>query len=154
MPTGPGFDIVLVLHIVVAVIGLGAVVVSGVQAQRLHSAAPGAVAANVTDYFAPGVNWAGRALVAVPIFGFVLLVLSGGVFTLKEAWVQIGLVLWVAATGWAEGVLWPGERRVQALVSTGGQHDVLRANAGALRWHAAGVAAVLVVAFAVMIAQP
>ncbi len=166
-PTGPAFDVVLLCHVASALIGLGAVAVSGVQAHRLATSGPDGVAPSVRSYFAPGVNWAGRALVGVPVFGFALLALSGGAFSLRQTWVLVGLVLWVAATVWAEGALWPAERRIQALLEVAdtaqGGTDApgatdglgsLRQHAVALRLQSVGVVLVLVVGFVVMFVQP
>ena len=127
-PSGPGYDTVLLAHVGCALVGLLAVVASGVQAARLlgparRGHAPGA---GLTRYFAPGVNWAGRALYGVPVFGFGLVALSGGSISAGDAWVVAGLVLWVAATAVAEGLLWPAERRIQSHLAASG-----RAAAGA-----------------------
>jgi hypothetical protein len=129
-PTGPAFDVVLLLHVTAVVVGLGAVVVSGVQAGRLWSfgrssagrAAP--FPQSLREYFAPGVNWVARVLYAVPVFGVVLLALSSGRFGFGDAWVQAGLGLWVIATLVAEWLHWPAERRIQALVATGESGDI------------------------------
>lgn len=161
VPTGPAFDLVLLCHVGSAVVGLAAVVASGVQGGRLLGAADGdRVPASLRAYFAPGVNWAGRVLFLVPVFGFALLGLSGGAFGLSQAWVMAGLALWAAAACWAEGALWPAERRLQGLLAQAGDDGggvdmaALRHGARALRRHAAGVAVLLVVAVVVMFAQP
>ncbi len=118
-PTGAAFDVVLLLHVACAVVGLGTVVASAVQAGRLRSAGSGPVPDGLRAYFIPGVNWAGRALYGVPVFGFVLLGMSGGFFHLGDGWVLWGLTLWVLAIFGAEWALWPAERRIQvALAST------------------------------------
>jgi len=123
-PTGPAFDIVLLLHVAAVVVGLGAVVTSGIQAARLLSvsgdgrrAQAAELPASLREYFAPGVNWVGRTLYAVPVLGFVLLGMSHGAYGVNDAWVQGGLVLWVAATVVAEWLHWPVERRIQSLLA-------------------------------------
>ncbi|HVX21269.1 MAG TPA: hypothetical protein VHB02_07970 [Acidimicrobiales bacterium] len=119
-PTGAAFDAVLLLHVLCAVVGFGTVVASAVQAGRLRSVRSAPVPAGLRSYFAPGVNWAGRTLYGVPVFGFVLLAMSDGFFHLADGWVLWGFVLWVAAIFVAEGVLWPAERRVQSALAGGG----------------------------------
>ncbi|MGH9043678.1 MAG: DUF2269 family protein [Acidimicrobiales bacterium] len=106
-----GFDLLLVAHVLCAVLGFGALVTTAIQAWRL-----GAVPVptdGLRRYFAPGTNWAGRAIYGVPIFGWALLVDSGGSLRLSDAWAAAGLGLWATAALAAELVVWPAERRVQ-----------------------------------------
>ena len=70
-------------------------------------------------YFRPGVNWGGRLLYGIPIFGFALLAMSHGAYALSDGWVASGLAVFVVVVVLAEGVLWPAERRIQASVSSG-----------------------------------
>ena len=64
------------------------------------------------------------------------------------------------AACWAEGALWPAERRLQGLLAQAGDDGggadrrPYGTAARALRRHAAGVAVLLVVAVVVMFAQP
>jgi len=171
-PTGAGFDVVLLLHVVCAVVGLGTVVVSAVQAARLRSVGTGPVADGLRAYFAPGVNWAGRSLYGVPVFGFILLGMARDAYGLADGWVLWGLILWVAAIFVAEGVLWPAERRVQAALAPdrpdltrAGGDAVAGAGAGGIAgkvatecrtivWVATALAVTLVVAGVLMVAQP
>jgi hypothetical protein len=166
VPSGPGYDLVLLVHVACAVIGLVTVVVSGVQAARLlgrvRVAAPAGAA--LTRYFAPGVNWAGRALYGVPVLGFVLIAMSRGSISAGDPWVLGGLALWAAATAAAEGVLWPAERRIQAHLAAGTGTAAEPAGAGGpngvvlaartVCLAAGAVVVILVVAMVVMVAQP
>jgi hypothetical protein len=125
VPTGPAFDIVLLCHVGSVVISFGAVLATGVQSVRVLSTVGGeggdraALPASLVAYFAPGANWVGRTLYAVPVFGFALLGLSGGRFGPTDVWVEVGLAMWVGAVGLAEWALWPAERRIQVLVTGG-----------------------------------
>ncbi len=65
-------------------------------------------------YFRPGVNWAGRTLYGVPIFGLSLIAASDGAFSSGDGFVVVGLMVWLVAALLAEMVVWPGERRIQA----------------------------------------
>jgi hypothetical protein len=166
VPSGPAFDLVLLAHVACALIGLGTVVVSGVQAARLLGRVRGGspAGAGLTRYFAPGVNWAGRALYGVPLLGFVLIAMSRGSFSTGEPWVVAGLGLWAGATVAAEGLLWPAERRVRAQLAApggapGGGRDAtiptaLVPAARTVCTSAGVVALALMVAMAVMFAQP
>jgi len=126
----------------------------------------------VRRYFQPGVNWAGRALYGVPVFGFALIGVSSGAFRAADGFVVVGLGLWLAATLLAEGVVWPGERRIQVEVTEhwdDADRDGARGNAdrgdadrdGALDrvcGQVAGSAAVLAVVFVaatvIMVGKP
>lgn len=153
-PTGAAFDLVLLLHVAAVLVGLGTVAVSGAMARRLAAADGEAPPPAVAAYYAPGVNWAGRVLHAVPVLGVALLAMSRGAYGLSDTWVEWGIGLWVAAALGAEGVLWPAERRVQSLLSAAGEAQELRRECRTLIWAAAALAAVLVAAVIVMVAQP
>lgn len=112
-----GYDIVLLAHILAVIASFGVVVVAGAYALALSR--PGPMADSVARYYRPGINWAGRVLFAVPVLGLVLMAMSHGDWTFSDAWILIGIVLWVIAASLAEMALWPSERRLQELVSSG-----------------------------------
>jgi hypothetical protein len=156
-PVGAGFDLLLLAHVACVIVGLGAIVVSGIQALRLLALPAGSpVPPTLLRYFAPGVNWVGRTLFGVPVFGFALLVASGGAFDLGDEWVVLGLTLWGAAAVCAEGLLWPSERRIQAALagSEAASPATLRSAARTIAAVAAMLVVVLMTATVVMVAQP
>ena len=118
VPQGPAYSLLLILHVAAALVGFGAVAITGVQAARVRRGPAQPGAAGLRRYFRPGVNWAGRTLYAVPVLGFALVADSSGNFDAGDAWVVAGLALWLAAATVAETVVWPGERRIQLLLST------------------------------------
>ena len=120
-PQGPAFDIVLLLHVGCVVAGLATVVTSAATAARLRRLlrVGRSLPEAVLRYFRPGVNWGGRLLYGIPIFGFALLAMSHGAYALSDGWVASGLAVFVVVVVLAEGVLWPAERRIQASVSSG-----------------------------------
>lgn len=158
VPTGAAFDIVLLLHVAAVLVGLVTVVVSAVMAARVLAADGEAPPSSAVGYFAPGVNWAGRVLYAVPLLGLGLLAMSNGAYSISDRWVEWGLGLWVVAAVVAEGLLWPAEQRVRATL---GEEDLGAAERARLRracrtvcWCAAALVVVLVAAVVVMVAQP
>jgi uncharacterized membrane protein len=162
-PSGAAFDVVLLLHMACVLIGLVTTITAAATASRLRRllAADAPIPDVLHRYFRPGVNWAGRAIYGIPVFGFALLAMSNGAYTLGDGWVLAGLVLFVAAAALCEAVLWPAERRVQSAVSEAGADagcpGVPGPTAGdvALMARAALVALVLLVAGSVvMVAQP
>jgi len=160
-PDGPAFDVVLLLHVGCVVVGLASVVTSAATAARLRKLlnAASSLPDAVVRYFHPGVNWVGRTLYGIPIFGFALLALSHGAYGLADGWVTSGLMIFVVVIAVGESTLWPAERRLQVSLASqpGGDppvapsvmHDV---NVMAL---SATVALVLLIAgSALMVAQP
>jgi uncharacterized membrane protein len=162
-PDGAAFDIVLLLHVACAVVGLVTTVAAAATATRLRRIlrASTPLPEPLGRYFRPGVNWAGRTIYGIPVFGFALLAMSQGAYALGDGWVLAGLVLFVAVALLAEGVLWPAERRLQAAVAAAGPSTAPLAGTGSVEGDAtlmvrsAGVALVLLIAgMVVMVAQP
>ena len=150
---GAAYDLVLLLHVLSALAGFGAVAVAGVHALLLRR--PGPPGEAVVRYYRPGVNWAGRILFVVPVLGLTLVAMSRGAWSFSDGWLMAGLMLWVVAAFGAELVLWPAERRLQDLVA---EDPVTVAGSRALCLQVAGVASaellIFVVATVVMTAKP
>jgi hypothetical protein len=160
-PDGPAFDVVLILHVGCVVVGLTTTLAATATAARLRTLLRTAeqFPDAVRRYFRPGVNWAGRAIYGIPVFGFLLLALSHGAYSLRDGWVTGGLAILVAMVLVAEGVLWPAERRLQVslvAVSGGGApvEESVRRDARAMAAAAAVTLALLVVGSALMVVQP
>jgi hypothetical protein len=119
-------------------------------------------------YFRPGVNWAGRTIYGIPVFGFALLGMSHGAYAITDGWVLSGLVIFVALALVAEGVLWPAERRLQHAVAAAGTPAAgldafspspdpfvtVAADAARMERAASSALVLLVAATVLMIAQP
>jgi hypothetical protein len=167
-PTGAAFDIVLILHVLCVVIGGGTAIVAAIEAARLQRVtSPDGLTGGLRTYYSGGFNWAARTLWGVPVFGFALLAMSHGEDRLGQAWVLIGLALWLVAAGIAESVLWPEERRLAhdlsgwaapATPDPGAAADVggpaWRHRCATVLWSATVVVAVLVVASMLMVVRP
>lgn len=165
-PSGAAFDVVLLLHVACVVVGIVTVATAAATARRL-----GRLARNATPlpeplrrYFRPGVNWAGRTIYGIPVFGFALLGMSHGTYALTDFWVMGGLVMFVALALLAEGILWPAERRLQHAVAVLGSPgsgsggapppSAVTADAARMERAASGALVLLVAATVLMIAQP
>ncbi len=164
-PDGAAFDIVLLLHVACVLAGLATTVTAAATATRLRRLleAGATVPEPVRRYFRPGVNWAGRSLWGIPIFGVALLAMSKGAYDLHDAWVTWGLVLFVAVAFLAEGLLWPAERRIQSELSVApgvGEGENGEAGSGVARDAAlmarvaTSTVVLLLAAMVLMIAQP
>jgi hypothetical protein len=166
-PDGALFDIVLLLHVVCVVAGLVTTVTAAATAARLRRLLGASVPLPdpVRRYFRTGVNWAGRSVWGIPVFGFALLALSQGAYGWHDGWVMSGLTIFVVIAFLAEGVLWPAERRVQVGVgalggpaaATGAERadpvDLGR-DASLMVQTASAAAVLLLVGTVLMIAQP
>ena len=160
-PDGPAFDIVLLLHVGCVVVGLVTTATAAATATRLRRllGSPLPLPEPLRRYFRPGVNWAGRTIYGIPVFGFILLAMSHGAYALGQGWVLGGLAIFAAVALVGEGLLWPAERRLQAALASSAaasppsgesiERDALSMS------RAAAVAVVLLVAGTVlMVAQP
>ena len=157
-PDGPAFDIVLLLHVACVVVGLVTTATAAATATRLRRLLGSSLAlpAPLRRYFRPGVNWAGRAVYGIPVFGFALVAMSQGAYALGDGWVLGGLAIFAVLVLVGEGVLWPAERRLQ--VALAGDDAEVRGpllRDATIMSRAAVAAAVLLVAGTVlMVAQP
>jgi uncharacterized membrane protein len=160
-PNGPAFDIVLLLHVGCVVAGLATTLASTAMAARLRRllAAATPLPEALVRYFRPGVNWAGRSIWGIPVFGFALLALSHGAYGLQDGWIMSGVVIFVVAAVSAEAVLWPAERRLQALLAPAGGEgaapgEFAQREARVMALSAAAILVLLVAGSVVMVAQP
>jgi hypothetical protein len=169
-PSGAAYDVVLLLHVACVVVGIVTIATGAATARRLgrlaRTAAP--LPEPLRRYFRPGVNWAGRAIYGIPVFGFALIGMSQGAYAVTDGWVLSGLVIFVALAFLAEGVLWPAERRLQHAVAAAGTPAVdldavptppqpfgtVTADAARMERAASGALVLLVAATVLMIAQP
>ncbi len=162
-PSGAAFDVVLLLHVGCVVAGIVTTATAAATATRLRrlvgTGAP--LPETLSRYFRPGMNWAGRSVWGIPVFGFALVAMSGGAYAVTDGWVLAGLVLFAALALVAEGVLWPAERGVQVALAggsdahgTAGPSDAAVAAATSMVRSASVVLALLAAGTVVMIAQP
>jgi hypothetical protein len=166
-PGGPAFDIVLLLHVGCAVVGLAAMATSAATAARLRRLLGAGTGAELPDavvrYFRPGVNWVGRSIYGIPVFGFALLAMSRGAYAATDGWVLAGLAVFVVVALLGEGILWPAERRLQVSVAAapGGGTEAATGptlppahQAQLVVWSATASIVLLVVGTVLMVAQP
>jgi hypothetical protein len=148
----PGYDVVLLAHVLSALIGLGAVVVSGGCGLALLRS--GSVSEALRRYYRPGTNWAGRIIDLVPVFGVVLIGMSRGAWSFSDGWIAAGLLLWAIAASIGELALWPAERRLQRAVGDPDQSVDLRSDCITVIVAAAAISIVVIIATVVMVAKP
>ena len=166
-PSGAAFDVVLLAHVACVLVGLATVAASTATAVRLRRLLGTAVAVPeaIVRYMKPGVNWAGRLIYGIPVFGVVLLAMSHGAYSFRDDWVMSGLAIFVVVALVAEGLLWPAERRAAETLAARTQvadapSDADRGDADLGRdakimvWAGSGTVVLLLVGTALMVAQP
>jgi len=160
-PDGPAFDIVLLLHVGCVVVGVVTTATAAATATRLRrllgSSLP--LPETLRRYFRPGVNWAGRTVYGIPVFGFALLAMSQGAYALGQGWVLGGLAIFAALALLGEGALWPAERRLQVALSTsdaaeGPSEELLDRDVTTMSRAALAALVLLAAGTVLMVAQP
>ncbi len=149
---GAAYDLVLLAHVLAALVGLGAVGVAGAYAWALSRAGP--ASESVRRYYQPGVNWVGRILFLVPVFGVALMAMSQGDWSFSDGWINIGLALWAVVAVVAEMALWPEERRIQAALADPSVGAGLRTRCVRVEAMASVLSVLLIAATVVMVAKP
>lgn len=108
------YKFVLVLHIVTAVFGFGAVVLNGVYG-RLAMKARGAEGLAISEANYTVNKVAEKIIYLVPLFGIGLVGMSDKAWSYGQAWIWLSLVLYVGILGAEHAVLIPSHRRVNEL---------------------------------------
>jgi hypothetical protein len=148
------YDILVGLHVLFAVIGFGAVAISGAYgAIGRHAGSAQArprSAEEVRRYFASPSSLEYLLLVA-PVFGVAAMAVRPGGSQFDHFWAVAGMVIWVAAGGLLTAVVRPAERRIRA---AGDDLAPVAADARRLMWAAAASDLLFVVALFLMVTQP
>lgn len=109
------YNVLLVLHVLSAIVGLGAVMLNGLYAaQGQQRPGPGGRAISEANFAVS--NIAEKVIYLIPVFGILLVVSSHKIFTFGQTWVWMALVLFVIAMGISHGVLIPGHKKINALL--------------------------------------
>ena len=111
-----GYRLVLIAHILASIAGFGAVFFNGVYSAQGRKrggreALVIAEANHIVSY-----KWAEKFILAVPLLGALLVLLSHGKWTFGQFWVWGSLLLFVASWTLAFGALKPAERRFRSVL--------------------------------------
>jgi hypothetical protein len=148
------YDVLVGLHVLSAVIGFGAVAISGAYGAVGRNAgrrgARAQAAEEVQRYFSSGSAIEYLVLVA-PLFGVAAMSVRPGGSEFGQLWVVAGLAIWVLAGGLLTAMVRPAERRIRAAGA-----DVAAAveDARRLTWAAAASDLLFVAALLLMVTQP
>jgi uncharacterized membrane protein len=110
------YKTLLVLHILTAIIGLGAVMLNGIYAaQAQKRAGPGGRAVSEANYFVSTIGE--KFIYAIPIFGILLVLDSGKLWKFSQTWIWLSLVIYVIAIVVSHAILIPGHKRTNVLLA-------------------------------------
>jgi len=156
--SNPWYSLIVIVHVLFAVIGFGALGMTGAYARLVSVSADPFHSSGVQRYFRPGKNFAARAIYLVPVFGGIALGFSHDMHRLFP---YLGIGLWLVATGVAAVALWPAEAEIQQIMSAeqttvgaSSDREALRVVARRCERAAMVTSLCFVVAIVVMIAQP
>lgn len=147
------YDALVAAHVVCAVVGFGAVALSGVYGgfaagnrTRRRGDAGGGQREEVARYFASR-GWAEWLIVPVPLLGAAALAARPSKGEFADVWVLGGIIIWVAAAALLILAVRPAEDRIRRGDSPG--------RAGRrLMWASIGSNVLFAVALALMVTQP
>jgi hypothetical protein len=109
------YKLLLVLHILVAIVGLGAVMLNGIyaaQAQKRQGPPGRAVSeanffvSNIGEYF----------IYLIPVFGILLVLFSDKAWKFSTTFVWMALVLFALAMAISHMVMFPNHKKINALL--------------------------------------
>jgi hypothetical protein len=109
------FKTVLVLHILCAIVGFGAVILNGIYGNEVRKR-PGPEGIAVFDANLTVSRVGEFFIYGVFVFGFLLVLLSDDVYEFSQTWVWLAMLLYVIALGVSHGVLFPALRRMRVLM--------------------------------------
>jgi uncharacterized membrane protein len=114
-----GYKIVLILHILTVVVGIGAVMLNGIYgAQAKARRGPEGLAiveanvkvSEIANYF----------IYAIPVFGIALVFMSKTgdveVFKFSQTWIWLSILLYLVAMGISHGVMFPTAKKMTGLM--------------------------------------
>ncbi len=110
------YNVLLVLHILTAIVGLGAVMLNGLYAsQAQRRPGPGGRAVSEANFAVSSI--AEKFIYAIPVFGILLVLASHHAWKFSQTWIWLSLVLYVIAIGISHSILIPGHKKINALLA-------------------------------------
>jgi uncharacterized membrane protein len=108
------YKVLLVLHILSAIVGLGAVMLNGLYAAQ-SARRPGTPGRAVSEANYAVSSIAMYVVYSIPVFGLLLILFSDGAWKLSQTWVWLALLLYVIGVGLSHAVLFPGQKEIDEL---------------------------------------
>lgn len=109
------YKIVLILHILCAIVGFGAVFLNGIYGQQAKARrGPEGLAISQANFLVSQV--ATYFIYAVFVLGIVLVLIGDNVFDFGQTWIWLSMLLFLLALGVSHGMLQPTVRRMHVLM--------------------------------------
>ena len=109
------FKALLVLHILSAIVGLGAVMLNGVYAAQGQKR-PGPPGRAVSEANFAVTQIAEKVIYLIPVFGILLVLASDSAIKFSYTFVWLALALYIGALGVSHSILIPGHKKINALL--------------------------------------
>ena len=108
------YKTLLVLHILTAIVGLGAVMLNGIYAsQAARRSGSQRRAVSEANFFVSSIGE--YFIYAIPIFGILLVLASDKAWKFSQTWIWLALTVYVVAIGISHAIMIPGHKRLNAL---------------------------------------
>lgn len=124
-PAGWAYLLFLTLHILCAIVGFGGVMLNGIWGSTL-SKTQGEAAGVLAVTLEKVSKIAEMFILAVVVFGVIVVLLSDGAHSWSSPWLWVSIVLYLAALGLSFGVLAPASRELVALAEAGNEPSAQR----------------------------
>ena len=111
--TTVAYDVVLIVHIIVAV---ATITVLATMRASAHQIARGADGASQLARFPQRRNWAARVMHLLPVTGLVMSLTGDSAVSLTRPWIGVGILCYLAAAGHLEARTLPLERVVTEVI--------------------------------------
>lgn len=110
-----GYKLLLLLHILSIVIGLGGVTLSGVYGReaKQRQGPEGRAITEAVEYVGHVAHY---VIYLIPVFGILLVLASDSVWTFGQTWIWLSIVLYALALGISHGVQFRNTRRMIVLM--------------------------------------
>ncbi len=110
-----GYKLLLLLHILSIVIGIGGVTLNGLFGREARNR-PGPEGRAITEAVEFVSRVAHYVIYLVPVFGILLVLSSDGAYEFSDTWIWLSMVLYVVALGISQGILMRNTRRMIGLM--------------------------------------
>jgi uncharacterized membrane protein len=146
------YELLLIIHIVTVVVGIGTVTLNGLYGAKAKAAGPnGGLAIGQANFAVSEV--AEKFIYAIPVTG-ILMMLVEDFWEWSQTWVWLSIVLYIAAVGISHSVQIPSARRMNELMAAGPPNEETSALEKKLAMGGAVLNLLAVVIIALMVTKP
>ncbi|HEX2849660.1 MAG TPA: DUF2269 family protein [Acidimicrobiales bacterium] len=109
------YDILLVIHLMTAIVGFGAVFLNGVYGAKAK-AAGGAVGLGIARANLDVTKIGEYLIYSVPVWGILLVITSKKAWDFSQMWISLSFLLFIVGLGISHGVLLRNAKKMDALM--------------------------------------